>query len=88
MRGGALDAVPDGSLLVFEQPRAWLDARLVHLFSGKLVRVTTNGVKGIEDVELGPYAGVFSVSIPVVPSQPWFRRDVPPDVTISPTEVK
>jgi hypothetical protein len=72
MRDGVLNAVPDGSLLVFEGHRVWADPRLVRLFSGKVVSVKSGTV---DEAELRCYSNAFSIVISNPLRRNWLNRE-------------
>jgi hypothetical protein len=72
MRDGELDAVSDGSLLVFEGHRVWADPRLVRLFSGKVVSVKSGTV---DEAELRCYSHAFLIVISNSLRRNWFDRE-------------
>jgi hypothetical protein len=80
MRNGILNAVPNGSLLVFEGHRVWADPRLVHLFSGKLVSVKSGA---LQEAELRCYSNAFLIVISNPLRRSWLDRDLQAAVSIS-----
>ena len=82
MRNGLLNAVPDGSLLVFEGHRVWADAVscIVHLFSRKLVSVKSGAV---QEAELRCYSNAFLIVISNPLRRNWLDRDMQAAVSIS-----
>jgi hypothetical protein len=72
MRDGVLNAVPDGSLLVFEGHRVWADPRLVRLFSGKVVSVKSGTV---DEAELRCYSNAFLIVISNPLRRNWLDRE-------------
>jgi hypothetical protein len=72
MRDGVLNAVPDGSLLVFEGHRVWADPRLVRLFSGKIVSVKSGTV---DQAELHCYSNAFLIVISNPLRRNWLDRE-------------